>query len=94
MSENHPDLRTASVCGIPETRTDDRSQHVLNCDPRKKNDLVRCVAFYTINHVLADTGIFRFKMDASTRTIEKCGGVGVEARVAVRLATGELSCQP
>ena len=52
-------------------------------------DLVTCVAFYGINHVLTDTGIFRFKMDASTLSIEKCGGVGMEAGVPARSATGE-----
>ena len=30
-------------------------------------DLVTCAAFYSINHVLADTGVFRFKMETSTR---------------------------
>ena len=34
MSENHPGLKTASACGIPETRTDERNQHVLSCMTR------------------------------------------------------------
>ena len=50
-------------------------------------DLVTCVALYIRSHVLADTGIFRFKMDASTWSIEKCEGAGVEAGVVARSAT-------
>ena len=37
-------------------------------------DLVTCVAFDSINHVLADTGVFRCKSDASTWSIDKCRG--------------------
>ena len=51
-------------------------------------DLVACVACDGINHVLDDTGVFRCKSDTSTRTIDKYGGFGVEAGVAVRPATG------
>ena len=62
-------------------------------------DLVACVAFDGINHVLADTGVFRRKSDASTWTIDKCGGAGVEEGVTARTATGEgaevvIGCSP
>ena len=53
-------------------------------------DLVTCAAFYSINHVLAGTGTFRFKMDASTWSIENCAGVGMEAGVEARSATGNV----
>ena len=47
------------------------------------------VVFDSINHILGDTGVFRGKSDTSTWSIDKCGGVGVEAVVAARPATGK-----
>ena len=147
MSQNHPGLKTTSICGIPVTRTDYRNQYVLSCVPGKQNgvqqedrsllafwsvdvpyiclpsvyqflrnlvprvfvpycacwldetsrrfrslvkgnedvgyeggfsdiDLVTCVAFDGINHVLADTGVFRYKSDASTWSIGGGSGGG------------------
>ena len=52
-------------------------------------DLETCVAFDSINHILAGTGASRCKSDMSTWGIDKCGGVGVEAGVAARPAKGE-----
>ena len=52
-------------------------------------DLVTCVAFDSITNIIADRGVFRCQSDTSTRSIDKCGGVGVEAGVAARPAIGE-----
>ena len=52
-------------------------------------DLGTCVAFDSINHILAGTSVFRYKSHASTWSIDKCGGVGVEAGVTARPATGQ-----
>ena len=49
-------------------------------------DLMKCVAFDSLNHILAEIGLFRCKGDTSTRNIDNCGDVGLEAGVA---ATGE-----
>ena len=37
-------------------------------------DLVKCVAFDSINHIIADTSVFPCKSDTSTWNIDKCGG--------------------
>lgn len=47
---------------------------------------MKCVAFDSLNHILAEIGVFRCKGDTSTRNIDNCGDVGLEAGVA---ATGE-----
>ena len=47
-------------------------------------NLVTCLAFDSINHILADTGVFRCK----SWSIDKCGGVGVEAGVTARPLIG------
>lgn len=52
-------------------------------------DLLTCAAFDSINHFLADTCVFRCKNDASTWSIDKCGGVGEEAGVTAGPATEE-----
>ena len=52
-------------------------------------DLGTCVAFDSTNHIIADTGVFRCKSDTSTWSIDKCGGVGMEADVSARQATGK-----
>ena len=56
-------------------------------------DLGTCAAFDGINHILADTGVFPFKSDTSTWSVDKCRGVGVEAGVAARPATTECTVQ-
>ena len=56
----------------------------LNLSPKRT-----CVAFDSINHALADTGVFQCKSDTSTWSIDKYEGVGVEAGFAARPATGE-----
>ena len=68
----------------------------LNLSPKRLPvffdiDLVTCVAFDSINQILADTGVFRCKGDTSTRSIDNCGGVGVEAGVAARARAAVLS---
>ena len=52
-------------------------------------DLVTCVAFGGIKPVLVDTGRFRCKSKVSIWSIDKCGGVDVEANIAARSAIGQ-----
>ena len=48
------------------------------------------MAFDSINHVLANTGVFRCKSDETWR-IDKCGDIGVEADVAGIASPGQTT---